>query len=115
MHWFCSCNRNSGASGYCLIDPVLVRHYKGDHEETKPQSDTVHIDRSLDINQGHTGVIFSLFSLFVSMNIKAGKKKNKKITIFQTTSHHNIKNIVLHCMKCNVNFEFTFSLSEQIP
>lgn len=75
MHWFCSCNRNSGASGYCLIDPVLVRHYKGDHEETKPQSDTGRIDRSLDINQGHTGVIFSLFSLFVSMNIKAGKKK----------------------------------------
>lgn len=44
VYWYSCANRNSGSSDYCLIDPVLLRQYKGSHQETKAQSDTAHID-----------------------------------------------------------------------
>lgn len=99
--WFSCCIRNSVASGYCLIDPVLVRHYKGGHEETKSQSHTIHIDRLPDINQSPTGAMFSSLSFlhlwaltFIRTKITF-QNKNKKL-------HHNI------------TFEVSF-FSEHIP
>lgn len=43
---FSSCNRNSVASGYCLIDPVFVRHYKK-RPCTKPKLNHTHSHRRI--------------------------------------------------------------------